>query len=406
MRIRQTMMAAAILAAGTAMAEPEQSGTTIHEWGTFTALQNEQGKAIGGVNVDDEPVPGFVHRLYSSMSDILSKGVPAANPSVTMRLETPVLYFHPPKGAAPFAADVHVEFRQGWLTEFYPQAAAAVNNKKVEGAVFQLGDLTEKTLGTLTWTKLNVGTHSLGPETKATVWLAPRQVDAAGVSATSGESEKYLFYRGVGHLDSLIRVARDGKQFHLYSQMESAKFEGATVKALWLVDIRKDGSCAFRPIEPLALSGDPNQVLASVPVDFDASAYGPVQNLREDMKRALVKDGLYDDEAAAMLNTWELSYFKSPGLRLFYLVPQGWTDYYLPLSVSASGQTIDHIQRTMVGRIEIVTPQQRQLAREVVEARAHRDAAAERKAYYELGRFREALIMDQSKNSARTASAK
>src|ERR1700732_1534358 len=35
----------------------------IHEWGTFTSLQDEDGKAVGGINTDDEPVPAFVHQL-------------------------------------------------------------------------------------------------------------------------------------------------------------------------------------------------------------------------------------------------------------------------------------------------------------------------------------------------------
>ena len=35
----------------------------VHEWGTFTSLQDEAGEAIGGINADDEPVPRFVRRL-------------------------------------------------------------------------------------------------------------------------------------------------------------------------------------------------------------------------------------------------------------------------------------------------------------------------------------------------------
>src|SRR5688572_8919158 len=35
----------------------------VHEWGTFTSFQDARGEAIPGINVDDEPVPGFVHRL-------------------------------------------------------------------------------------------------------------------------------------------------------------------------------------------------------------------------------------------------------------------------------------------------------------------------------------------------------
>src|SRR5690349_4974867 len=77
----------------------------VHEWGTFTALQDESGRAIGYLNSSDEPLPLFVHRLYSKMivgdtdrEAIFSKGIASghmAHPDVTMRLETPVLYFHP-----------------------------------------------------------------------------------------------------------------------------------------------------------------------------------------------------------------------------------------------------------------------------------------------------------------------
>jgi hypothetical protein len=34
----------------------------VHEWGTFTSLQDESGNAVGGINTDDEPAPKFVHR--------------------------------------------------------------------------------------------------------------------------------------------------------------------------------------------------------------------------------------------------------------------------------------------------------------------------------------------------------
>jgi hypothetical protein len=40
-----------------------------------------------------------------------------------MRLETPVIYFHPSAGTPlPRRLDVDVAFRGGWLTEFYPEA--------------------------------------------------------------------------------------------------------------------------------------------------------------------------------------------------------------------------------------------------------------------------------------------
>jgi hypothetical protein len=78
----------------------------IHEWGTFTSLQDESGQALGGINTDDEPVPKFVHGVrlaiqpHTDMPQVGGKGLPYCHPDVTMRLETPVIYFHPPPGAA------------------------------------------------------------------------------------------------------------------------------------------------------------------------------------------------------------------------------------------------------------------------------------------------------------------
>jgi len=74
------------------------------------------------------------------------------------------------------------------------------------------------------------------------------------------------------------------------------------------------------------------------------------------MQAALVKEGLYPDEASAMLRTWELSYFKSPGLRFFYIVPRKWVDEVLPIKITGSPT---EITRVMVGRIELISDAQR-----------------------------------------------
>ncbi|MGI8966286.1 MAG: hypothetical protein ACR2H1_09420 [Limisphaerales bacterium] len=107
-----------------------QQKWAIHEWGTFTSLQNERGEAIGGINTDDEPVPQFVHRLASfillrptEIPATFFQGAPSCHPDVTMRLETPVIYFHPPESVKNIVtANVIVKFRGGWLTEFFPRA--------------------------------------------------------------------------------------------------------------------------------------------------------------------------------------------------------------------------------------------------------------------------------------------
>ena len=71
--------------------------------------------------------------------------------------------------------------------------------------------------------------------------------------------------------------------------------------------------------------------------------------MRAALKRALIRQGLYADEAESMLETWKASYFQKPGLRVFYIVPREWVEYFLPLKFSVPAR----VDRVIVGRIDL-----------------------------------------------------
>lgn len=322
--------------------------------------------------------------------------------------------------------DVSVQFREGWLSEWYP---SAIN--KSPGYPDGLGII--HTPGSLKWTGLEVGVDSKTPRTTEHVWLAPRQVDSARVRMPkSKETEQYLFYRGVAQLHSPIRVATsaDRTALQLKCNLESTVKGNHLVKNLWLADIRPDGTVAYRNLDPVALTGGSRGLLATTSSSFAENDYraSNLEDLRLSMHAAITKAGLYEDEATAMLNTWELSYFKSSGMRLFYVLPDAWTDYQLPLTIS---QPAD-IKRVMIGRVELVTNQQEDLLRRIATAPASRPAwlaqglaklpkkqqepawqalkagttsvtkldtlqvPADYRAYIQLGRFRDALILSRA----------
>jgi hypothetical protein len=323
----------------------------VHEWGTFTALQDEQGKALGRINTDDEPVPAFVHTMpqtelfpaTTAYDDSGGKGVPAGDPNITMRLETPVLYFHPPKDQrGPVTLDVHVAFRGGWLTQYFPDGNASVRG--VPAAVTTRPAISADTVGELSWKGLVVNAaHGEMPLTSDPVWTSPRAVDAVDVSAGT-ERERFLFYRGVGHLDSPLSVDRKG------GTLEAHLATGAAgVDCLWHVDVRADGMMAFSTAS--VKDGACKMPAEFSPGDYDRTA----APLKRSLHEALVKQGLFPDEADALLNTWEQSYFKNPGERVFFMVPQKWTDNMLPLNLSVPAE----VTRVMVGRVELVTPAER-----------------------------------------------
>src|SRR6185503_19990147 len=78
MLTRQTVLAVITLLSTTCVlkSRPDAapSGTSpgdalvVHEWGTYTVLQDENGKFVGGINTDDEPLTAFVHQLNGELN--------------------------------------------------------------------------------------------------------------------------------------------------------------------------------------------------------------------------------------------------------------------------------------------------------------------------------------------------
>lgn len=315
----------------------------VHEWGTFTSLQDSNGIAIGGVRPNAEPLPNFVHDqgLLGSKGNtagyepgsLVGKTGTAALSEITMRLETPVIYFYP---SAQKVSQVRVEvtFPHGWITEYYP-------NGLVDNPGLKERKIPADSPGTLIWSDLELSGREDGPATNSRIWLAPRAVDATSVKTLAGERERYLFYRGVAKLDSPVKAVTKGDELIF----EAAPAWQGQVKHLYvLADFRPDGRCAYRSVP----AGVREPKLSP---RFSENEYSKNNHaiIRELLRKQLIDDGLFPKEAEAMLNTWEHSYFRSEGLRVFFLTPKTWTDEVLPLKISPAAE----VTRVMIGRIEL-----------------------------------------------------
>jgi hypothetical protein len=330
----------------------------VHEWGTFTSVQNSQGETLHGYLINSEPVPSFVHtvgHLIQPLRGIFSdcgsfKGcVLQQHPDIVMRLETPVMYFYPPRSAQlPLSLNVKVGMLGGWLTEFYPRAEANFTADDLQINRPLKRDFT----GTLSWNGLEIGGKGSGPVSTDKVWLAPRETQSALVQTDAGESEKYLFYRGVANAVSPLRVSLDNNMLVIGGAEPSWHFRHADahIHKLWLVDIDPTGNLAFSDIPEIDNAADPKTTV-NVPAHFNRNDYAAenLQKLEQAMHAALMRDGLFADEATAMLKTWEQAYFRAPGTRVFFLVPRAWVDHYLPLDISVPAK----VERVMIGRIEL-----------------------------------------------------
>jgi hypothetical protein len=346
----------------------------VHEWGTITTRHAADGTPEGRLNriAPSEVLPPFVHQYEPAATQaaprapLIKSPVTPGRPDVTMRLETPVMYFHLPTGSsAPPPFDVSVRFRGGILNEFYPNADATNQvdvdrvTAKMQAGMIKSWDgqvLNNYVVGSLRWRAVALTGSAPLPQTTSHVWLAPRRVRSTWLATAAGEGEQYLFYRGVAHLEALLQTELGPSELRLRApaNLQWLTAPTTTIGALWLVDVRPNGGVAFREIEPIVIAKDgAGRELRRVPLftprDYSSDA---VANLRASMKKTLKARGLFDDEADAMLNTWDESYFRSPGLRVFYVVPPEWIAYHLPVTIS----TPTELTRVLIGRIDLALP--------------------------------------------------
>jgi hypothetical protein len=188
------------------------------------------------------------------------------------------------------------------------------------------------------------------PQTSERVWLSPRGVQSAVITAND-EAEKYLFYRGVAHLDAPLVVQQ--QKDRLTVSVRKGETLLAQFPPSWLVRVLPDGRVWHRAL-PLGEVRN-GRITLPLPRDDIGAARGNLDALRRELENALIAQGLFADEARAMLETWQLSYFASEGERVFFLLPQAWTDTHLPLSISVPSD----VTRVMMGRIELISARQR-----------------------------------------------
>jgi hypothetical protein len=116
---------------------------------------------------------------------------------------------------------------------------------------------------------------------------------------------------------------------------------------------------------------------------------GTLDALDKDLEAMLVAQGLYADEAQAMVQTWNDSWFEE-GSRLIYIVPSQFVNTILPLSIHpAPTQTV----RVFVGRFELITPATEKAIQTAFESG---DDVTLRK----YGRFLEPILMEMMQKTS------
>jgi hypothetical protein len=365
------------LAAAGVVAKPAVPDLVVHEWGTFLAMQGSDGVTLDGMYHEEHALPAFVHARSRDQLHL---------PSAILKGETPVIYFYT---STPQRVRVGVRFPAGVWTQWYPQASV------LAPTFAQAASPLEPRDGRILWcADLIPGTAPapLASPPPGALWNYARDVDAATVKTvdrTTGseraELEKFLFYRGLGSAPLPLRVsAADGGTL---TWNDARIPEGA--RHLFVLRVER-GRGVYRYLPAVNGSGPGTGVLPSMAEALPLEEFS--RRIGEELAARLVESGLYSKEARAMVNTWRSSYFKSDGARVLFVLPQRWTDRFIPLEMDPQPR---ELVRVMVGRVELLNPERERAVEAAVRDLGAGDAGARARAFAALraqGRYAEPIL--------------
>jgi hypothetical protein len=296
----------------------------VHEWGTFTSFVGSDGVQRSFREFPDD-LPDFVHKGPRNNGNFGSKsGGGIINGNLSM--ETPVLYFYS-KDSLNVSVSVKPPILR--ITENFPSISAWDKITLLPGVDVELPTDSAR----------RDNHYFAARETDA----VPLKVDVGSLSTTrDAEYEKFLFYRGVASsLNQPIQFKALGNGRFTLKNNSTDKVAGA-----FLV-VSRGGKIAFSELGSIAGGAE---AAAQEPARFES-----YDQLGAVLVKALVADGLYEKEARAMVQTWDKAWFGEEGTRVLYLFPRPVTDAWLPIDIKPMPQ---NIRRSMVGRIDILTPEQ------------------------------------------------
>jgi hypothetical protein len=330
----------------------------VHEWGTFTSIAGKDGVALEWRPLNGpSDLPKFVHTIQNQDDGL--RHPPKSEMRAAIRMETPVVYLYSDNDTD---VDVKVDFPQGKITEWYPQARMVKTG--------------------IDWGRLKVmpgAVLNLPVEDRESHYYPARETDSAplqvcGTGGKPPQQEKFLFYRGVGTFDLplAVELANDNVVLSNHGKDQIANL---------IAFENRGGKVGYRIIN--GLTGE--MTIARPPLNQN------IESLLYEMKVMLMGSGLYEKEASAMLKTWRDSWFEE-GLRVFYILPRPAIDAVLPITIDPQPS---ELVRVLVGRAEVITPEMERSVQTQVTllgdpSPAVRDAAQREIRKY--GRFSEPIL--------------
>lgn len=371
-----------------------------HEWGTFTSLVGSNGKTQNGMYHEDEPLPSFVHEFGELRAELPPPDRPCRSKMcfapeilktniITQKMETPVIYFYSDREQT---VDVNVRFPEGVVTETYPGPVSTFPTKE---------NITKIANGNTTFSvKVLAAKQAQIPYVDPlNIYGHARNVNS-NIVTSGAETEKFIFYRGIGRFQPTLNISSQYGALKLAVPFSGPIYERPQALFLVHVDDSGHGQMFKVPLYNVSTSVSRQTIADLKNHESPSQAIASGEQARGMLVDALVKSGLFKDEAFAMVNTWENGYLKVPGLRLLYVLSNTEVERTLPLKMTP---VPEKLVRSFVGRIEVLLDTDEQAILAKVKEPAFQIESLGRFAEPILRRISEVHLQSANPNSEVTA---
>jgi hypothetical protein len=308
-------------------------GLIVHEWGVFR-VNEDADFANADLRAVWDDLPAFAY------GHIKGRLVPQHWGAYEIRKD-PVIYFH---AVEPTTVRMRIDFPGGMAGVWFPATEFP--------AIF-MGERQPKIGNRLEW-NLAIKECPQGwlpqaqapPDVAGKHWLHLRQVKADEVFArfsrnrTDVEREKFVYYDGIFPHGKWMKIRIDKDAVSLTSLVKHPVFDAT------IVDRRAEKIRIGRI--PRIEAGETVKSVAFTEVDtlrFVAEA-------SDILVKQLVAAGLHDDEAKSLLFVWKKDMFETPGLNLFYRLPQEQYDARLPMTLTTEAESVVRVGLIYHGHLE------------------------------------------------------
>ncbi len=329
------LVLASIFAGPAHAADPAPvKGLAVHEWGVFR-VNEDVDFANAYLRAEWDDLPEFAYGY------IKGRVVPQHWGAFEERAR-PLVFFH---AKEPTELRLRIDFPGGMAGVWFPatERPAVVANQKQP----KIGSTLEWHLGIKQCPQGWRPKTPAPPEVATKHWIArTRQVKSDEIFARYSpnpmdvEREKFIYYDGIFPYTRWMKIKVDKDRVALTSEVKHPVFDitvvdrrGDTVRVGRIA--RLDGGATMKEV---AFETVESSRFASEAADT--------------LVKQLVAAGLFEDEAKLLVETWRSRLFETPGLTLFYRLPQEVYDRLMPLTLTPKAESVVRVGLMHHGHLE------------------------------------------------------